>query len=172
MSLWSSFLKFSSNILTITGITQLADKTVKQLHDLTIDENDQAISSFDVCANLDSGCVIKPGQRVIVPTKLQLQIPNGFEVRILWSSRLQQACDILCMNVPMIIYPNYDQPIDLVFFNNGLDDFLIPDGMRIARGYLHRISEIPIEAGQVEFKWMDDNRTGGYVYHVPAVKEK
>ena len=60
----------------------------------------QQSAGLDLRANIDSSVTINPGERVLVPTGLHIQLPYGYEARIQPRSGLALKKGITCLNSP------------------------------------------------------------------------
>jgi dUTP pyrophosphatase len=92
----------------------------------------------DVRANLqpdlrDSGFVLQPMQRAIVPTGFRVEIPLGFEMQIRPRSGLALKHGISLPNTPGTIDSDYRGPLGVALINFGAEPFVIRHGDRIAQ---------------------------------------
>ncbi len=89
----------------------------------------------DLRANLgDRGSlVLQPGARALVPTGLQLAIPEGFEIQIRPRSGLALKHGITLPNAPGTIDSDYRGPLGVIVMNAGHEAFEIVHGDRIAQ---------------------------------------
>ena len=81
----------------------------------------------------DSPVTIKPGDRVLVPTGLVMEIPRGFEGQIRPRSGLAYKNGITCLNTPGTIDADYRGEIMVLLINHGKEKFVVKRGMRIAQ---------------------------------------
>ena len=81
----------------------------------------------------DSDIVLKPGKRVLVPTGLKMEIPEGFEIQVRPRSGLAIKNGITCLNTPGTIESDYRGEIKVILINLGDEDFIIKNGDRIAQ---------------------------------------
>lgn len=79
------------------------------------------------------GVTLAPGARMLVPTGLQLEIPDGFEVQIRPRSGLALKHGITLPNSPGTIDSDYRGPLGVIVINAGSDAFHIAHGDRIAQ---------------------------------------
>ncbi len=91
----------------------------------------------DVRANFPAdqrdGVVLQAGARVLVPTGLRLEIPQGFEVQMRPRSGLALKNGITLPNTPGTIDSDYRGPLGVIVMNAGSEPFHITHGMRIAQ---------------------------------------
>ncbi len=76
---------------------------------------------------------LKPGKRTLVPTGLQIHLPDGFEAQIRPRSGLALKNGIGLVNAPGTIDADYRGEIGVILVNLGEDDFEITRGLRIAQ---------------------------------------
>ena len=92
----------------------------------------------DIRANLahdirQSGLVLQPMQRVIVPTGIRVEIPFGFEMQIRPRSGLAVKHGISLPNTPGTIDSDYRGPLGVALINLGAEAYVIRHGDRIAQ---------------------------------------
>lgn len=81
----------------------------------------------------DSGVVIEPASRALVPTGLRMAIPDGYEVQLRPRSGLALKHGITLPNSPGTIDSDYRGPLGVIVMNAGQDPFHIAHGDRIAQ---------------------------------------
>lgn len=81
----------------------------------------------------DSPIFIEPGDRVLVPTGIVMEIPRGFEGQIRPRSGLAFKNGITCLNTPGTIDADYRGEIMVLLINHGKEQFVVERGMRIAQ---------------------------------------
>ena len=79
------------------------------------------------------GLVIEAGARVLVPTGLRLEIPQGYEVQIRPRSGLALKHGITLPNSPGTIDSDYRGPLGVILLNAGDQPFAVNHGDRIAQ---------------------------------------
>lgn len=97
----------------------------------------------DLRASLGKGeqLVIKPGQRVLVPTGLSFEIPSGYEVQIRPRSGLSLKTGLLVVNSPGTIDADYRGEVKIILGNFGELDEVIEHGDRIAQMVIAPITQ-------------------------------
>jgi dUTP pyrophosphatase len=90
-------------------------------------------SGFDLRAAVDAGLVIRPGERVLVPTGLVLEIPPGWEGQVRPRSGLALRHGIGVVNAPGTIDSDYRGEVAVLLINLGEAPFSIARGDRIAQ---------------------------------------
>ncbi len=118
----------------------------------------------DVRANfpLDQrgGVTLAPGERVLVPTGLSLEIPQGYEVQMRPRSGLALKHGITLPNSPGTIDSDYRGPLGVIVLNAGQEPFEITHGMRIAQMV---VAPVVTAEFQLDQKLSETSRgTGGF----------
>jgi dUTP pyrophosphatase len=93
-------------------------------------------SGFDFSAFIDDEITLQPMQRMLIPTGLYFQIPNGFELQIRPRSGLAFKNGITVLNSPGTIDAGYRGEIKVLLINFGSEPFTIKSGDRIAQGVI------------------------------------
>ncbi len=93
----------------------------------------KAASGMDIVAAVAEDIVIKPLERVLVPTGLIIELPQGFEAQIRPRSGLALKHGITLLNTPGTIDEDYRGEIKLIVINLGNEPFTIKRGDRIAQ---------------------------------------
>ena len=92
----------------------------------------------DIRANLmpsdrAAGVTLAPMQRMIVPTGIRIEIPEGYEVQIRPRSGLAVKSGITLPNTPGTIDSDYRGPLGVALINLGAEVFVVNHGDRIAQ---------------------------------------
>ena len=77
--------------------------------------------------------VIGPGERVLVPTGLSFEIPEGHEVQVRPRSGLSLKTPLMVLNSPGTIDADYRGEVKIILGNLGKEDQVIKHGDRIAQ---------------------------------------
>ena len=93
----------------------------------------QASAGMDLRANLDTAIVLKPLERILVPTGLHIEIPVGYEAQIRPRSGLALKSGITLLNTPGTIDADYRGEIKVILINLSNEVMVIGDGERIAQ---------------------------------------
>ena len=105
-------------------------------------------SGVDLSAFLDKEVVIKPNSSELIPTGLQIAIPEELEIQIRPRSGLAAKESIGVLNSPGTIDSDYRGELKIILFNHGNKDFIINNGDRIAQMVLVPI--LKMEFGEVD----------------------
>ena len=90
-------------------------------------------AGMDLIAANDAPLVIAPQQRVLVPTGLVLEIPEGFEGQVRPRSGLALKFGVTVLNAPGTIDADYRGEVGVLLINHGDKAFEVTRGMRIAQ---------------------------------------
>ena len=102
-------------------------------------------SGVDLSAFLDKEVVIKPNSSELIPTGLQVAIPEEFEIQIRPRSGLAAKESIGVLNSPGTIDSDYRGELKIILFNHSNKDFKINNGDRIAQMVLVPIVKMEFE---------------------------
>lgn len=90
-------------------------------------------AGMDLRAAITEGIILKPLQRLLVPTGLFIELPIGYEAQIRPRSGLAYKHGISIVNSPGTIDADYRGEIKVLLVNLSDTDFKIIDGDRIAQ---------------------------------------
>ncbi len=98
----------------------------------------EGAAGADIRASLEdeyreSGMIIEPGARVLVPTGLSMEIPMGYEVQVRPRSGLSLKTSLLVVNAPGTIDSDYRGEVKIILGNFGNERFVVAHGERIAQ---------------------------------------
>lgn len=99
-------------------------------------------AGMDIYACLDESMTIKPMERVIVPTGVSIELPNGYESRIHSRSGLSFRDGISMANGTGIIDADYRGEYGVLLINFSNEDFVIEPEMRIAQLVISRYEQV------------------------------
>ena len=102
-------------------------------------------SGVDLSAFLENKVVIKPNSSELIPTGLQVAIPEELEIQIRPRSGLAAKESIGVLNSPGTIDSDYRGELKIILFNHGNKDFIINNGDRIAQMVLVPILKMEFE---------------------------
>ena len=92
-----------------------------------------ASAGMDLRANLDADIVLNPLERILVPTGLFVEIPDGYEAQIRPRSGLAIKKGITLLNSPGTIDADYRGEIKVILVNLSSEPFVVCNGERIAQ---------------------------------------
>ena len=97
---------------------------------------------MDVRANLEDDVIIKPLERILIPTGLFLELPLGYEAQIRPRSGLAIKQGITCLNTPGTIDADYRGEIKVILINLSSENQTILHGDRIAQMVIQTIEKV------------------------------
>jgi dUTP pyrophosphatase len=90
-------------------------------------------AGMDLHAAVEGDVVLGPGQIALVPTGLEVAIPDGFEGQVRPRSGLAVKHGISMPNTPATIDADYRGEVRVPLINLGREPFTVARGMRIAQ---------------------------------------
>lgn len=90
-------------------------------------------AGMDLRAFITSKLNIEPMERVLIPTGIYLEIPDGFEGQVRPRSGLAYKHGITILNSPGTIDSDYRGEIKVLLINLSKEDFEVKNGDRIAQ---------------------------------------
>jgi dUTP pyrophosphatase len=90
-------------------------------------------AGMDVRANLSASVCVSPGERMLVPTGLYLEIPAGLECQVRPRSGLALKKGITVLNTPGTIDSDYRGEVGVILINLSNENFTIEPNDRIAQ---------------------------------------
>lgn len=118
-------------------------------------ETSQAVG-LDVRANTAEPLTIKPLERVMVPTGLYFQIPEGYEIQVRPRSGLAAKHGITVINAPGTIDPDYRGELKVLLVNLSNEPFEMQPGERVAQLVFARYQRLEWEEAVV----LDETKRG------------
>lgn len=103
-------------------------------------------AGMDLRAANEEPILLKPLQRVMIPTGLYVEIPPGCELQVRPRSGLAAKHGITVLNSPGTIDADYRGEIKVILINLGEEDFVVHKGERIAQIILSKHEQIEWEA--------------------------
>ncbi|MFN3976316.1 MAG: dUTP diphosphatase [Aquificaceae bacterium] len=117
-------------------------------------------SGMDLLAAIEEPIILKPMERVLVPTGIAVEIPPGFEAQIRPRSGLAIRHGITLLNTPGTIDADYRGEIKVILINLGSEDFVVRRGDRIAQMVIAPVIKVELE--EVEELSPTKRLTGGF----------
>jgi dUTP pyrophosphatase len=95
-------------------------------------------AGMDLEACIDEPLVLKPHERVVVPTGFAIALPRGFEAQIRARSGLSLKHGITTANGIGTVDADYRGEVGVILVNLGNEVFTIEPGMRVAQMVIAR----------------------------------
>ena len=99
-------------------------------------------SGMDIRANVLNAISFQPMQRLLVPTGLFIELPQGFEAQVRPRSGLAIKKGITCLNTPGTIDADYRGEIKIILINLSEQEQVIEPGERIAQLVIQQVERI------------------------------
>lgn len=99
-------------------------------------------AGMDLCAAISNTLTLYPGQRMLIPTGLQIELPENYEMQIRPRSGLSFKHSITVCNSPATIDSDYRGEIGVLLINLGCSKFVIDYGMRIAQAVVAPVTKV------------------------------
>ncbi len=117
-------------------------------------------SGMDLRANLSEKIVLKSLDRVLVPTGIFIELPEGYEAQIRARSGLALRKGLSLPNGIGTIDADYRGELKIIVVNLGKEDIEINDGDRIAQMVIMKVERAEIE--KVEVLDKTERSEGGF----------
>lgn len=102
----------------------------------------ESSAGMDVRANLREPIVLQPMERVLVPTGLYIELPQGYECQLRPRSGLALKHGITLVNTPGTVDADYRGEIGVILINLSDKPFVINNGERICQMVVTRYSRV------------------------------
>ena len=99
-------------------------------------------SGMDIRAHLEMEVIVKPLERILIPTGLFIELPLGLEAQIRPRSGLSIKQGITCLNTPGTIDSDYRGEIKVILINLSNENQSIRNGDRIAQMVIQQIEKV------------------------------
>jgi len=108
-------------------------------------------SGMDIRAHLPAPLMVKPMERVLVPTGLFIELPEAHEAQIRPRSGLAIKQGITCLNTPGTIDADCRGEIKIILINLSVEEQIIQPGDRIAQMIIQKVEKIEWkESGELQ----------------------
>lgn len=98
-------------------------------------------SDIRACLGKGEKMTIKPGERVLVPTGLSMEIPLGYEIQVRPRSGLSFKTGLMVTNTPGTIDSDYRGEVKVILGNLGTKDEVVAHGDRVAQLVLAPVTQ-------------------------------
>jgi dUTP pyrophosphatase len=97
-------------------------------------------AGMDLRAALDASLILKPGERLLIPTGMAIALPAGYEAQVRPRSGLAIKHGVTMLNSPGTIDSDYRGEIKVIAINHSAENFKIERGERIAQMVIAPVS--------------------------------
>ncbi|MDB5201533.1 MAG: deoxyuridine 5-triphosphate nucleotidohydrolase [Ferruginibacter sp.] len=98
-------------------------------------------AGMDIRAQLDAPLQLASLERILVPTGIFMEIPQGYEVQVRPRSGLALKNGITCLNTPGTIDSDYRGEVKVLLINLGKEMQQINHGDRIAQLVVNKVEQ-------------------------------
>ncbi len=99
-------------------------------------------AGMDIRAFLNEPVTLQSLQRILVPTGLFIELPQGYEAQVRPRSGLAIKQGITCLNTPGTIDSDYRGEIKIILINLSGDPQVVNSGDRIAQMVIQKVERI------------------------------
>ncbi|WP_447640149.1 MULTISPECIES: dUTP diphosphatase [Chitinophagaceae] len=99
-------------------------------------------SGLDLRAAIDAPVALQPMQRILIPTGLFIELPEGHEAQVRPRSGLAINQGITCLNTPGTIDADYRGEIKVILINLSTEPQTIKPGDRIAQMVIQQVAQV------------------------------
>ena len=117
-------------------------------------------AGMDLRADLAEPLVLRPLERMLIPTGLFIQLPDGYEAQVRPRSGLAINKGVTVLNSPGTIDADYRGEIKIILINLSQEDFIINNGERIAQMVISSYRQV--EWDKVEILDESERGEGGF----------
>jgi dUTP pyrophosphatase len=129
----------------------------------------EGAAGYDLCASISeytNGMMVHPHNSLIVPTGLNVNIPEGYEIQIRPRSGLAAKHGVTVLNTPGTIDCDYsgdgeDFELKIILFNHNKVPFIINDGDRIAQMVVAKLAAHELVEVEEFSETANKSRKGG-----------
>ena len=123
-------------------------------------------AGMDLRANIDAQIVLKPMQRMLIPTGLYMALPSGYEAQVRPRSGLALKHGVTVLNTPGTIDADYRGEVKVLLVNFSDAEFVVNDGERIAQMIIAKHEN----ADFIEVEELDETERGAGGYGHTGVR--
>ena len=98
-------------------------------------------AGLDISANLQQTVTLQSFERMLIPTGLFIELPDGYEAQLRPRSGLAIKQGITCLNSPGTIDSDYRGEIKIILINLSDEPQLVHHGDRIAQMIISRVEK-------------------------------
>lgn len=117
-------------------------------------------AGMDIRAMLSEPVIIKPLQRVLIPTGLSVELPDGYEAQIRPRSGLAFKKGLSVLNSPGTIDSDYRGEIKVILINLSNETVVVNTGERVAQMVVTKYEKVRLE--EVDDLSDTERGTGGF----------
>ncbi len=118
---------------------------IKKIHEDAVipDYAHHGDAGVDLYSVID--CIVKPGERILVNTGIQIALPIGYEAQVRPKSGLALKHGISVCNTPGTVDAGYRGEVCVIVINHGDKEFHIEKGSKIAQMVIKKVEKAEFE---------------------------
>jgi dUTP pyrophosphatase len=101
----------------------------------------EGAAGMDLRANLPEPITLQPLDRLLIPTGLFIELPEGYEAQVRPRSGLAIKQGITCLNTPGTIDSDYRGEIKVILINLDKEPHVLTHGDRIAQMIISKVEK-------------------------------
>jgi dUTP pyrophosphatase len=134
---------------------------IKRLREVELPRYHSAdAAGFDLIASISEEFVLRPLERIAIPTGIALEIPSGFEGQVRPRSGRALSEGLALINAPGTVDADYRGEIKVIVVNLGSEPLMIQPGDRIAQLIIAPVARAALV--EVEELASSDRGDGGF----------
>lgn len=119
-------------------------------------------SGMDVRANIESSITLKAGERIVIPTGLFFDLPEGYEIQVRSRSGMAAKYGVFVLNSPGTIDQDYSGELKIILCNSTKnEDLVIEPGDRIAQIVISEVQKMVLDEVE-EITKITERGDGGF----------
>jgi len=124
----------------VSGAVEVRVRRVAEAADLPLPTRaTTGAAGIDLRARVDGAIDVSPGARVLVPTGIQIALPEGYEAQVRPRSGLALEHGLTLLNSPGTVDADYRGEIAVLLVNLGQEPARVRRGDRIAQLVVQRV---------------------------------
>jgi dUTP pyrophosphatase len=147
-------------MITFAEVEKITIRIVNQSANALPTYATEGSSGMDLRANIEQHIVLKPLERILVPTGLFIELPVSFEAQVRPRSGLALKQGITCLNSPGTVDADYRGEIKVVLINLSAEEQTIQHGDRIAQMVIQKVEKATWQ--QVDILNSTERGEGGF----------
>ncbi len=155
-------LKYPSLQLIFAGMQSISVQIVNKSNNILPAYESAGAAGMDIRADLTEAITLQSLDRVLIPTGLFIELPEGYEAQIRPRSGLAIRQGITCLNTPGTIDSDYRGEIKVILINLSKEPQTIHHGDRIAQMVFCKVEKASFDLVQ---KLSDTERGAGGFGH-------
>lgn len=109
-------------------------------------------SGVDLRANIPSPIILKPLERLLIPTGIFIELPENYEAQVRPRSGLANKYGLTCLNSPGTVDSDYRGELKVILINLSNEEHTIQHGDRIAQMVISKVEKV---------KWKEVKKISG-----------